>query len=107
MLKKGSKTKIKSPNDLALHKYSYNNMPSWLRELWASGAQYYYDAIAPLYAVYKNGEPNYNYTQSWINERGKDSLRAISKLLEYFEDMAPDVILNTPASISNERFLSD
>ena len=107
MLKKGSDTKIKSPKDLALHKYSYSNMPSWLRELRVSGAQYYYDAIAPLDAVYKNGNPDYNYIQSWINERGKDSLNAISKLLEYVEDMVPNVILNTPASISNESFLSD
>ena len=82
-------------------------MPSWLRELWMSGAQYYYDAIAPLPYVYKDGKPNYNYAQSWIEERSEDSLRAISKLLEYLKDMVPPVILNTPASLSDKDFLRD
>ena len=98
---------IKSPKDLSLNRFLYDNMPSWLRELWMSGAQYYYDAIAPLPYVYKDVTPNYSYAQSWIKERSEDSLRAISKLLEYLKDMVPPVILNTPASLSDKDFLRD
>lgn len=107
MVKKASDTRIKSPKDLSLNKFLYDNMPSWLRELWMSGAQYYYDAIAPLPYVYKDEKPNYDYAQSWLNERSEDSLQAISKLLEYLEDMVPPVILNTPASLSDKDFLRD
>lgn len=107
MVKKASDTRIKSPKDLSLNKFLYDNMPSWLRELWMSGAQYYYDAIAPLPHVYKDEKPNYSYGQSWLNERSEDSLRAISKLLEYLKDMVPPVILNTPASLSDKDFLRD
>lgn len=107
MFQKASDTRIKSPKDLSLNKVLYNNMPAWLRELWMSGAQYYYDAIAPLPYVYKDGKPNYSYAESWIKERCKDSLQAISKLLEYLKDMAPPVILNTPASLSDKDFLRD
>lgn len=107
MVKKASDTRIKSPKDLSLNKFLYNDMPSWLRELWMSGAQYYYDAIDPLPYVYKDEKPNYSYGQSWLNERSENSLRAISKLLEYLKDMVPPVILNTPASLSDKDFLRD
>lgn len=107
MFQKASDTRIKSPKDLSLNKFLYDNMPVWLRELWMSGTQYYYDAIAALPYVYKDEKPNYNYAESWIKERSEDSLQAISKLLEYLKDMVPPVILNTPASLSDEDFLRD
>ncbi|MCF7794899.1 hypothetical protein K9M50_00870 [Patescibacteria group bacterium] len=106
-IQKASNTKITQPKDLSLNKFLYDNMPTWLRELWISGAQYYYDAITPLFYVYKDEKPNYDYSQSWIDERGKDSLYALSKLLEYLKDMIPPVILNTPASLSDKDFLKD
>ncbi len=107
MIEQASDTRIKNPKDLSLNRFLYDNMPSWLRELWMSGAQYYYDAIAPLSYVHKNKKPNYDYSQSWIDERGEDSLQAISKLLEYLNGMIPPVILNTPASLSDKDFLRD
>lgn len=107
MFKKASDARIKSPKDLSLDRFLYDNMPSWLRELWMSGAQHYYNAIAPLPYVYKDATPDYSYAQIWIKERSEDSLRAISKLLEYLEDMIPPVILNTPASLSDKDFLKD
>ena len=55
MFQKASDTRIKSPKDLSLNKVLYNNMPAWLRELWMSGAQYYYDAIAPYRMFIKTG----------------------------------------------------
>ena len=107
MFKEASDTRIKSPKDLSLNRFLYDNMPAWLRELWMSGAQYYYDAIAPLPYVYKDDRANYSYAESWIKERCEDSLQAISKLLEYLEDMVPSVILNTLASLSDKNFLRD
>ena len=107
MFQKASDTRIKSPKDLSLNRFLYDNMPAWLRELWMSGAQYYYDAIAPLPYVYKDEKSNYSYAESWIKERCEDSLQAISKLLEYLKDMVPPVILNTPASLSDKDFLRD
>jgi len=107
MVKKASDTRIKSPKDLSLNRFLYDNMPSWLRELWMAGAKYYYDAIASLPYVYKDEKPNYSYAQIWIKECGEDSLQGISKLLEYLKDMVPPVILNTPASLSDKDFLRD
>ena len=107
MFQKASDTRIKSPKDLSLNRFLYDNMPAWLRELWMSGAKYYYDAIAPLPYVYKDEKSNYSYAKSWAKERCEDSLQAISKLLEYLEDMVPPVILSTPASLSDKDFLRD
>ncbi len=107
MFKKASDTKIKSSKDLALNRFLYDNMPAWLRELWMSGVQYYYDAIAALPYVYKDEKPNHDYAKKWIKERCGDSLQAISKLLEYFKEMVPPVILDTPASLSDKDFLRD
>jgi hypothetical protein len=45
IVKDASDTRIKSLKDLSLNKFLYDNMPSWLRELWMSGAQYYYNAM--------------------------------------------------------------
>jgi len=58
IIKNASDTRIKSPKDLSLNKHLYDNMPSWLRELWMSDAQYYYEAIASLPYVYKDEKPN-------------------------------------------------
>lgn len=107
MFQKASNTRIKNLKDLSLDRFLYDNMPAWLRELWMSGAQYYYDAIATLPYVYKDEKSNYSYAGSWIKERCEDSLQAISKLLEYLKDMVPPVILNTPASLSDKDFLRD
>jgi len=104
MFEKASAVRINSPRDLSLNKFLYDKVPSWLRELWMSGAQYYYNAIAPLPYVFKDKKPNYSYAKNWAEERGQDSLQAISKLLEYLEDMVPPVILNTPASLSDKDF---
>ncbi len=96
----------KQPRELGLRKIVYDNMPSWIREIWISGAQYYYDAASPLLFVWRDGVPNFEYAEKWISERGEDSKKAISTLLKYTEDMVPPVILNTPASLSERDFLT-
>ncbi len=94
------------PRDLGLRKLLYDKMPSWIREIWISGAQYYYDGASPLLFLWRDDLPNFNYAESWINDRGKESERAISTLLKYIEGMVPSVILNTPASLSDDDFLT-
>jgi hypothetical protein len=93
------------PRDLRLPRFLYQNMPSWIREIWMSGAQHYYNAASPLLFLWRDNEPNFSYAKSWTNERGKESIDAISILLDYIKDMVPPVILDTPASINEEEFL--
>jgi len=96
----------KQPRELGLRKVVYDSMPSWIREIWISGAQYYYDAASPLLFVWRDGTPNFEYAEKWVSERGKESEKAISTLLTYTKDMIPPVILNTPASLSERDFLT-
>lgn len=97
----------RQPRDLGLRKYSYHNMPSWIREIWIAGAQYYYNAASSLLFVWRDDMPNFDYAESWIKDRGRESEKALSTLLEYVEGMVPPVILNMPASLSDNDFLRD
>lgn len=95
------------PQDLGLRRFVYDNIPSWIREIWMSGAQYYYDAASPLSFVWRDDAAHFDYAESWVNGRGEASERAISALLSYIKDMVPSVILSTPASLSDNDFLRD
>jgi len=97
-------SKLKGPKDLGLNRFAYDNMPSWLREIWMAGAQYYYDAMSSLPYVWRKDEPDYNFANSWIEKKGT-ALQSISTLLGLLEDMIPTVMLNAPASLSDEDFL--
>jgi hypothetical protein len=99
---------IHSPSQLSLRNYDYENMPTWLREIWLSGAQYYYNAICCVGTVWsEKPEPDYyfSYAKKLVEERFAHSDEAISTLRGYIVNMIPQVILNTPASISDEEFL--
>lgn len=95
------------PQDLGLRRSVYDNMPSWIREIWVSGAQYYYDAASPLSFVWRDGAAHFDYAESWVKDRGQASERAISILLSYIKDMVPPVILSMPARLSDNDFLRD
>ncbi|MBU1557771.1 hypothetical protein KKC45_02310 [Patescibacteria group bacterium] len=99
-----SNTRIKNPEDLALSYFVYEKIPPWLKELWISGAQYYYNAIAPLPYIWRKNSPNFDYAESWSKERCTESIESISILLCYLDEMVPPVILDTPASISRKEF---
>lgn len=97
-----NKRLIKNPRDLDLSKFQYENMPEWLSQLWLSGAQYYYNAIAL-------SDINYLKNADLVKmryERCDRSVSAIRKLRNYINNMVPDVILETPASLRNSEFLS-
>lgn len=107
ILKELSNNNIKNPKDLALNKFLYDNMPPWLREIWISGARYYYDAVASMQYLYQeDGIAEYSLAETLRNQC-MESERSISVLLEYIKDMVPSVILNTPASLSDKDFLRD
>lgn len=98
---------IKSPKDLGLRRFQYNNMPSWLSRIWMSGAQYYFDAVAPVQCLRtEEGEVRFSLAER-VKDRCVESSEAIVTLIKYIQDMVPPVMLNTPASVQDEKFLRD
>ena len=107
ILKELSNTRIKSSKDLKLNRFLYENMPAYLREIWMSGAQYYYNAVASMQYLWKeDGGPRYSLAEG-LKNRCTESENAIDILLGYIKDMVPSVMLSTPASLSDEDFLRD
>lgn len=106
ILKELSNTRIKQPNNLRLSKYQYDKIPVWLSEIWLSGAQYYYDAMASMSYLYEDGKGKFILIEGLSNRCDKNG-SSIKKLLEYISDMIPEVILETPASVSNREFFRD
>lgn len=109
LLKEASKTHIKKPSDVGLHPFLLDKMPEWLKQLWFSGAQYYFNAAVCLPYVMKDASetPNWDYAISFVDERCTDSILAIEKLRSYIREMVPLVILQTPASVSSAEFVRD
>jgi len=106
VLKELSNTCIRSSKDLALNRFLYDNMASWLRKIWMSGAQYYYDAVASMQYLWRDDDAQFLLAKD-LKKRCTESSEAISILLDYIKDMIPPVILNTPASLSDKDFLRD
>lgn len=94
-----------SPHGL-VSRYGSEHAPSWLSTIWLAGAQYYYDAKAPqmgLWSATKDA-PHFNFVSDFVC-RCKDSVRGLQQLLDLIDDVVPDVYLNSPASINDDRFL--
>lgn len=106
ILEELSKTKTRIPSDLRLSKYQYEKMPDWLSQLWLSGAQYYYDAMASMQFLYKNEKGEFNLAEM-LYQRCDSSAYSISELRGYISEMIPGVILETPASTRNSEFFRD
>lgn len=107
LMKKIASSGITDPKRLSLDRFMYDEMPAWLGEIWLSAAQYYYNTMPALHYIYEEGkEPKYDFILGMEN-RCKESEEAIKSLLRYIKDMIPDVILETPASISNREFFRD
>jgi len=106
ILKELSGARIKKPSDLGLSKYQYDKMPEWLSEIWLSGAQYYYDAMASMFYLYEDGKGKFVLAEGLSNRCVKNGT-SIKKLLEYISDMIPEVILETPASTNNSEFFRE
>ena len=106
ILEELSKTNTKNPSDLRLSKYQYEKMPDWLSQLWLSGAQYYYDAMASMQFLHKDGKGEFGLAEM-LYQRCDNSAYSISKLRGYISGMIPEVILETPASTRNSEFFRD
>lgn len=106
ILEELSKTKTRSPSDLRLSRYQYEKMPDWLSQLWLSGAQYYFDAMASMQFLYKNNKGEFGLAEM-LFQRCDESVYSIAELRKYISDMVPEVILETPASTRNSEFFRD
>ena len=106
ILKELSSIRTKQPSDLNLSRYQYEKMPEWLSQLWISGAQYYYSGLGSMEYLYKDNKPSYTLAEMLV-QRNNQSSHAIKSLREYISDMIPEVILETPASVSNRDFFRD
>jgi hypothetical protein len=106
ILEELSKTKTRSPSDLRLSRYQYENMPDWLSQLWLSGAQYYFDAMASMQFLYKDNKGEFSLAEM-LSQRCDRSGYSIAELRGYIAGMVPDVILETPASTRNSEFFRD
>ncbi len=105
ILKEIAKESPEKPNDLGLSKEMYKEMPGWLREMWISGAKYYYEAALDLNHTH-DSTANFHEARDWINGQGKKSIEALQTLLKYTKDMIPPVILHTPSGFEDEEFLN-
>jgi predicted MPP superfamily phosphohydrolase len=103
ILKKISEQHIKAPNELGIEKSVFEKMPEWLGQIQMSGCQYYYNTMCVLDHLYKNDTAKFDYAQKLL-PRICESIYSIEKLLSYISDMIPEVILTTPASISDFKF---
>ena len=106
-LKEISSKALVSPKGL-VEKFSYEKGPNWLFEIWLAGAQYYYDFHAPLRNLWieKGSRPYWELVPDLI-ERGKENSNHIKELLSYIDQTVPNSYANAPASISDNKFLSE
>lgn len=97
----------KTPNKIGLPRFLHENAPGPFPEILMSAAQYYYNATSAAQGLWFEGsDPSWSYGVT-IQERYDESLFALHKLKELINDMTPDVIANTPASLNDRDFLSD
>ena len=113
-LKQISKRGLKSCKGL-VDKFYYEKSPDWLAEIYMASAKYYYSAYAPisnlwdekenkgrLYALVKNSE----YSETLI-DRCNETEMQLTKLLGYINNVIPNVLMEVPESISDDKYLND
>jgi len=107
-LKNISEKALNSPKNL-VDGFTYKKAPPWLSEIYVAGAQYYYDFHIPLRDLWRDNrkeKPFWDLAPDLI-QRGKEHSFHINKLLDYIDHAVPESYAESPASISNSRFLSD
>ena len=98
----------KSPSQVGVSRREYEEIPDYLRQILMSGAQYYYDAAAPVNSVWSTtkNQPNWEYAQEII-DRLDESINALQELHALIKDMLPGVISETPASLNDQDFVKE
>lgn len=100
------RSNIIQPNQLSLRGYE-KEMPSWLLELYLSGAQYYFAGAGKIgLAVKHNSLRTIDNVQYYL-DACKEDLDALMELKKILDGMIPRVILETPASLSSNEFFVD
>jgi hypothetical protein len=85
-------------------KKNINEFPESLKIIAMSGAQYFYNAGAPVrYCVKENGDPDLDYARGLL-PRIEESIDAINELQSLIKNMIPEVLFETPASMRNSEF---
>ena len=90
-----------------IDKFMFEKGPDWLSTLLVSAAKYHYDTACNFKYLsnHKDDKAGFSFTTVMIN-RCRDSIYAIKVILGYVDDMIPAVILNCPASINDDQFLT-
>jgi len=98
---------LDTPKDM-IDKFMYEKSPEWLSTLLVTAAQYHYTTACNFRSLsrFKDDETYFSFTADLLN-RCRESISAIKEILGYLEDMIPDVVLNSPASINDDKFLTD
>lgn len=96
---------LDSPHGL-VSSFGTKHAPSWLTTIWFAGAQYYYNAKAPQTSLWSASTDAswFDFVPGFI-VRCEDSLRGLQHLLRLIDDVVPEVYLNSPASIKDDKFL--
>ncbi|MFC1935541.1 hypothetical protein ACFLX9_02090 [Chloroflexota bacterium] len=96
---------IESPEGL-VPRFTYEHAPNWLVTILMTGVQYYYHCRAPTISLWdaEKEQPNYGLAEMLLSRCG-ECVQKISTLLGYIDDMVPVIYLESPASISEEKFL--
>ncbi|MBU0514434.1 MAG: hypothetical protein KJ621_06640 [Proteobacteria bacterium] len=107
LLKQISKNSREDPKGL-VDRFLYEKGPRWLSATWLAAAQYYYSFKGSLRLLWNDSknEPNWYFAQDLI-VRGRNHSRHISNLLGYIDQTVPESYAESPASISDSKFLSD
>ena len=91
-----------------IDKFMFEKGPDWLSTLLVSAAQYHYNTACNFktLSLHKDDKFRLSFTVSML-DRCRDSIYAIKDILGYVDDMIPEVILSCPASINDEKFLTE
>ncbi len=107
ILRKLSSKGLATPKNL-VNKYMYENAPQWVSVLLMTAAQYYFDRMAPLLYVWDANKKVGNYSlASELLIEFEAHKRRLEEIYGYFREMIPTACLESPASIRDEKFLTD
>lgn len=98
---------LSTPSNL-VERHFAKNAPTWATELMFCGASYFYNAKSTYEYLWKKKteEANFNYAIS-VKDRIEESIHGLRGLKALIENALPPAVLNSPASISNDRYLGE
>lgn len=105
-IKETLKKAPKSPG--IINKYLYRIMPDWLSEIWMLGARYYYTAAYNTTHLWNKKTLKLKFDDNDIFiKRFEESLDYLNILQNYLNIIVPDVYLDSPARLSDDKYLKE